>query len=66
MARKRTGTLVYTKKDGWCVRVWRDVEGERIREWEKLDTHDRRVAKIRQQRLAAKLASGAAPIARRR
>lgn len=65
MPRPRTGSLRYTKKQGYCARVTRTVEGSSVRDWEPLGTHDPRVAKRKLTRLVAAAKIGAAGAAMR-
>ena len=56
--RKRSGTLRYTKQDGYLVVYPDHVDGERIKERHVLGTHDLRVARIKKQRFMSELNAG--------
>jgi integrase len=59
MSRPSTGQLVWQKR-GWSARVWREIDGERVRVRVPLDTANRAVAARKLERL---LADESAPLA---
>lgn len=61
MPRPRTGSLRYTKKQGYCARITRTVDGTSVRDWEPLGTHDPRVAKRKLVRLVSAVKQSAPP-----
>ena len=56
--RKRTGTLVYTKRDGWIAVVPVKVDGEIVKEREKLGTHHEGAARAKMARVVGGLEDG--------
>jgi integrase len=60
MARKTTGTLVWTKSKGWVARIPTVIDGERVKKTYELGTTDRAVARRKLARLVEELAAGAA------
>lgn len=66
MARKATGTLIYTKGKGWCARVpvivgYVDDKPVREKQWFELGTESRAVAKRKVAKIIADNAAGVVP-----
>lgn len=57
MARKRTGTLVWTKQ-GFAARLTVDVDGEAVKKWFLLGTDNKQAARRKMARRIAELAAG--------
>lgn len=61
MARKASGTLVWTKTKGWVARIQVVVDGVRIKQTLELGTDNRAVACRKMARIIVDLSKGAAP-----
>src|SRR5262245_61394649 len=58
VGRPRTGTLVYTKRHGYCLVVPTEVDGETVKKRHRLGTHNRAAARAKKARFVAGLGDG--------